>query len=146
MVLWRISRHQELSGVGGLRAGGRWHYPGQPVVYLADSPAGALLEVCVHTAANDVPPAFTLLRVEGPEVDVRFVTDDELPEDWRERIEITRGLGTKWLQEGESVLLRVPSAIVPRTVNYLLNPLHPEAIMFRITDAVQYPFDIRIKK
>jgi len=146
VVLWRISRHQELSGVGGLRAGGRWHYPGQPVVYLADSPAGALLEVCVHTAANDVPPAFTLLRVEGPEVDVRFVTDDELPEDWRERIEITRGLGTKWLQEGESVLLRVPSAIVPRTVNYLLNPLHPEAIMFRITDAVQYPFDIRIKK
>jgi RES domain-containing protein len=66
MVLWRISRHRELTGAGGLKVHGRWHYAGQPVVYRAGSPSAALLEVCVHTSANDVPPEFTLLRFEGP--------------------------------------------------------------------------------
>jgi RES domain-containing protein len=61
MVLWRISRHRDLDGLGGLRAPGGWHERGLPVVYLAETPAGALLEVCVHTAANDVPPSYTLL-------------------------------------------------------------------------------------
>jgi RES domain-containing protein len=56
MILWRISRHRDLSGAGGMRAAGRWHEAGRPVVYLAESPAAALLEVCVHTSANDVPP------------------------------------------------------------------------------------------
>ncbi len=67
MVIWRISRHRDLAGVWGLRAAGRWHYAGQPVVYMSESPAAALLEVCVHTAANDIPPEITLLKVEGPD-------------------------------------------------------------------------------
>jgi len=46
---------------------------------LAGSPSAALLEVCVHTSANDVPPEFTLLRIEGPDVTVSAITLDELP-------------------------------------------------------------------
>ena len=71
MVLWRISRHRDLSGMGGLKAAGRWHYGGHAIVYLTDTPASALLEVCVHTSANDAPPEFTLLKVEGPDVGSR---------------------------------------------------------------------------
>ena len=82
MVLWRISRHRDLSGIGGLRAAGRWHYAGQPVVYLSENPASALLEVCVHTAANDVPPDFTLLRIDGPELKIPAVKEPTLPNDW----------------------------------------------------------------
>ena len=146
MVLWRISRHKDLNGIGGLKAGGRWHHPGHPVVYLAESPAGALLEVCVHTAANDVPPDFTLLRIEGPDLEFRSVPDTDLPPDWPMRFEITRSLGTAWLEKRETALLRVPSAIIPQTANLLLNPLHPDARLFRITEALLYPFDVRIKK
>jgi RES domain-containing protein len=146
MVLWRISRHKDLNGIGGLKAGGRWHHPGHPVVYLAESPAGALLEVCVHTAANDVPPEFTLLRIEGPDLEIRSIPDTDLPPDWPTRFEITRSFGTAWLEQRESGLLRVPSAIVPQTANFLLNPLHPGANQFRITEALQYPFDARLKK
>jgi|SRR5271157_4203525 len=146
MVLWRISRNRNLNGVGGLRAGGRWNHPGHPIVYLADSPAGALLEVCVHTAANDVPPDFILLRIEGPDLKVPFIAADELPKEWRAKIETTRDLGTRWLQKRESVLCRVPSALVPQTANYLFNPLHPDAQTFQIVEALVYPFDTRIKK
>lgn len=146
MVLWRISRHRDLRGMGGLRADGRWHYAGQPVVYLSESPSAALLEICVHTAANDVPPEFTLLRIEGQEVKVAPVAGEKLPKNWRDKAEATREIGTQWLRARESVLLRVPSAIVPETANFLFNPLHPDAKKFRVTEALRCPFDARIKK
>ncbi|MGB7191164.1 MAG: RES family NAD+ phosphorylase [Acidobacteriaceae bacterium] len=146
MTIWRISRHKDLRGVGGLRADGRWHYAGQPVVYLSESPSAALLEVCVHTAANDVPPEFTLLRIEGPDGKVASVAAEKLPKNWRAQQDATRDAGTRWLRAKESALLRVPSAIVPETTNFLFNPLHPDAKKFRVTEALRCPFDARIKK
>jgi RES domain-containing protein len=145
MILWRISRHRDLSGAGGLKASGRWHYAGQSVVYLAGSPAAALLEVCVHASANDVPPEFTLLKIEGPDHEVLVIRTDGLPPDWRMRLEATRDLGTAWLRGKEGVLLQVPSAIVPETANFLFNPMHIDAAKFRIAEAIGYPFDIRLK-
>jgi len=146
MVLWRISRHRDLSGTGGLRAGGRWHLAGQPVVYLSENPAAALLEVCVHTAANDVPPEFTLLKVVGPEVEVALIEEASLPQSWQSRFDITRRLGTDWLQRRETILLKLPSAIVPHTWNFLFNQQHPDAGRFAIAEALRYPFDSRIKE
>jgi RES domain-containing protein len=146
MMLWRISRFIDLKGIGGLRSSGRWHEAGLPVVYLAESPAGALIEVCVHTSSNDVPPTYALLQVEGPDLECSSILLESLPPDWAMKPEITRKLGDKWLQEKASVLLRVPSAIVPQTCNYVFNPLHPDASQFTIVQTYTYPFDMRIKQ
>lgn len=35
--------------------------------------------------------------------------------------------GTAWLRGGRAALLRVPSVIVPREPNYVVNPKHPDA-------------------
>jgi RES domain-containing protein len=145
VLLWRISRHRDLGGAGGLRASGRWHHRGQTVVYLSENPASALLEVCVHTAANDIPPAYTLLRVEGPDITPDAIAVGDLPQDWQTRLDATRQLGTDWLRSNHAVLLRVPSAIVPHTTNLLFNPLHSDAKAFQIAEALNYPFDLRIK-
>jgi RES domain-containing protein len=146
MTLWGISRHPDLRGAGGLKVPGRWHHAGKPIVYLAQSPAAALLEVCVHTCANDVPPEFMLLKIEGPEQKVSIITLDDLPKNWRFRPEVTRDLGTSWLRKKETLLLEIPSAIVPETANFLFNPIHPDAKKFRITGTFSYPFDARLKK
>jgi RES domain-containing protein len=146
VVLCRISLYEDLRGGGGLHLDGRWHTAGNRVVYLGESPSAVLLEVCVHTAANDVPASFKLLRVEGPDVEVASLPDGALPQDWVERSELTQRLGTAWLVGGSGVLLRVPSAIVPYTWNFLFNPLHPLAREFGIVEAIDYPFDMRIKR
>ena len=86
------------------------------------------------------------MKIEGPDPKVSVITLDDLPENWRSRLEVTRDLGTGWLQKKESVLLQIPSAIVPETENFLFNPLHPEAKKFRIAEAFSYPFDARLKK
>ena len=145
MVLWRISRHVDLSGRGGLTIAGRWHHAGAPVVYLAETPSGALIEVCAHTSANDIPPSFTLLKVVGPDLPFDEIELASLDQGWASRVEITRDLGSEWLKRGSSALLRVPSALVPESANYLLNPLHKDAGLFRIEKSYQYPFDARLK-
>jgi RES domain-containing protein len=145
MVLWRISRHRDLSGAGGLKASGRWHHAGLPIVYLASSPSAALLEVCVHTSANDIPPEFMLLKIDGPDVKALTIKPEDLPPDWTTRLEVTRDFGTAWLRKKSGLLLRLPSAIVPETANFLFNPIHADAARFRIAGIFEYPFDIRLK-
>jgi RES domain-containing protein len=146
MVLWRISRHRDLDGLGGLRAPGRWHERGFPVVYLAETPAGALLEVCVHTSANDIPPNYTLLEITVPTgISVETLDVNTLLPDWLKDLEETRAVGTEWLRSTRSALLRVPSVIVPATFNVLLNPGHPESKTIGISRMIEYPFDIRLK-
>ena len=146
MILWRVSRFRDLKGAGGLKASGRWHTAGQPIVYLAETPAGAVLEVCVHTASNNIPPSITLLEIEGPDVPVPSVQPEELQGDWIKDVDVSRPIGDKWLAEGSAVLLRVPSVIVPCTFNVLFNPAHPQAGEFEITHVHVYPFDVRLKK
>jgi RES domain-containing protein len=54
-------------------------------------------------------------------------------------------LGTAWIQNNESASLRIPSVIVPETVNFLFNPSHKLAARYRITDVFSSPFDLRLK-
>ena len=103
-------------------------------MYLAETPAASLLEVCVHTSAADAPPAFTLLKIKGPDLEVPSITIDRLPKGWQTQLEVTRDLGTAWLKRNESVLLRVPSRDCARDgPNFLFNPSAvKQAAKFRI--------------
>jgi RES domain-containing protein len=145
MILWRISQFHDLSGRGTMNTFGRWHVLGTRMVYTADCPATALLEICAHTSADDLPPTFTLLKIEGPDTSVNEVEPNVLPTDWAAQMTVTQGIGGKWLEEQRSALLRVPSVLVPETWNFLLNPAHPDAPLFRIEHSYEYPFDLRLK-
>jgi RES domain-containing protein len=115
------------------------------MVYMADSAAGALLEICAHTPAENVPKSFTLLKITGPDLSFEEVVLTGLPADWVSVPETTQQIGAEWLRNRRSALLQVPSALVPETANYLLNPLHPDASGFQIERIYEYPFDLRLK-
>ncbi len=147
MRLWRISNHASLSGDGGLYASGRWHLRGRRVVYLADHPASALVEVMVHLEIDpeDLPIHYQLLGIEVPDdVAVTALAESELPDGWRQQIAVTRARGDEWLRAGATALLRLPSAIVPESANYLLNPAHADAARISIASALRAPFDPRL--
>jgi len=149
MMLWRISRHSTLDGPGGLLASARWHTRGRPVVYLAESPAGALLEVLVHLelTPDSLPSHYVLLKAEAPdEISVRTLGPTDLSGDWVGDVILTRTIGDEWLASRSTVLLRVPSASVPETFNVLLNPEHPDASRLQVLWHEQYPWDTRLLK
>lgn len=120
------------------------------MVYLSDSPAGALLERLVHLevdSVDDLPPDYLLLQVTVPsEVRVRSYDLSNLPKSWQQRVRVTRAVGNAWLRSGETALLKVPSALVPQTHNYLLNPEHNHARRVRIVGINRHPFDTRLVK
>jgi RES domain-containing protein len=147
-TLWRISGYPDLSGEGGLGASGRWHTEGRLNVYLADCPAGALLERIVHMTdmVEDaiLPRFYQLLQIAVPdELAIKSLTV-LAPTDWREQPEFTRSIGDAWLASQETALARVPSAIAPHTWNYLLNPAHPDARQVRVAEVIKERFDNRL--
>jgi hypothetical protein len=137
MVLWRISNYADLRGMGGLRAPGRWHYAG-------------LLEILVDmeiAGVGQLPDRYQLLRVEvRDDVPVAEIAGADVPDDWRQNLDWSRGVGTEWLQTETSAVLKVPSAVVPFAHNFLFNPAHPAADAVQIVDALHVKHDDRILK
>lgn len=147
MLLWRISNHPTLDGRGGLEASARWHTQGRPVVYLAESVAGALLEVLVHLELSPVrlPGSYRLLKAEAPDdLSIQELSANDLNENWIPDETRTRTLGDEWLASKRTLLLRVPSAVAPETFNVLLNSAHEEARQLRIISHREYPWDLRL--
>ena len=147
MKLWRISNYDDLKGSGGLIAPGRWHNRGIPVVYLAESPALAMLEILVNfeLELDEIPSNYQLLDIESGETTcISTLSDKSLPVDWASNVDLTRAIGDEWLSSLKSPLLRVPSAIVPHSYNYLLNPRHEAASQVKIIRAQLHPFDRRL--
>jgi len=66
MFLWRISKFADLSGKGGELVSGRWHNKGHPIVYCADHPSTALLEMIVHMNPANIPESYQLLEDRMP--------------------------------------------------------------------------------
>jgi len=149
VFLWRISNHPSLAGEGALRPPGRWHSRGRRVVYCAQSPAAALLEILVHfeIEIRHLPVRYRLLKIEAPDdVNVERVSVDQLPADWPDKTEVTRALGDSWLTSVSAALLTVPSAIVPETSNVLLNPAHQDAKRIVIVHVGEHAIDPRLLK
>jgi RES domain-containing protein len=147
VILWRVSNYQTLDGVGGLYVSGRWHTKGHPVVYCTLNPATALLETLVHIEidSEDRPERFQVLRIEGPDtLLIEEIEANALRSNWAEDIASTQNLGDGWLSERRSLLLKVPSLLVPETWNVLVNPQHAEANLLKITVTYEHAFDARL--
>jgi RES domain-containing protein len=146
--IWRVSNHANLAGLGGLRAAGRWHTAGQPIVYCAHSPAAALLEILAHQylSVAGAPERYQYLEIEVPDdVVPERLPESELPVDWRNDLSITRSYGTGWLLSQASALLEVPSVPAPLSYNVLINPAHPDAAKLQIVSVRQVPLDPRLR-
>ena len=144
MRLWRISNFADLSGEGGLLIEGRWHFRGTPVVYCTDHPSTALLEILVHATRYTVPDYYQLLEIEAPD-DIE-ASVPAIPADWEQDIDQTRRIGARFIADGISALMNVPSVIMPKARNFLLNPSHADARRIRIVEIYRYPFDSRLIK
>jgi RES domain-containing protein len=148
VVLWRISNHADLAGIGGLKASARWHTRGHRIVYLSATPSSALLEILVHLEIDrdHLPRFYKLLEVHVPDdVKIERVEDwATLAKGWKNKQSTTRTLGDQWLERKSSALLQVPSAIVPHTYNFLLNPLHGDAARIVVASVSRQPFDRRL--
>ena len=79
-----------------------------------------------------------LVRIEVPDTPP-FEKVDSLPADEKAFHQI----GDEWLQHGSAAVLRVPSVLLPRQWNLLLNPEHPLFAAIRVVDQSPFASDSR---
>lgn len=151
-TIWRLVKakyaQSAFSGYGARLHAGRWHRKGLSMVYLAESPALALLEKLVHVNGSEELTGFDWsvvpARIEAHHLE--RIASEELPPDWDAWPwpASTQALGTRWFLQRGSVALEVPSAVVPRQHNYLLNPTHSRFDELDIGEPDPFPIDPRL--
>jgi RES domain-containing protein len=149
VILWRLSTHLELDGAGGLRAPGRWHSEGRPIVYCSPNPAASLVETLVHMEidSEDLPDVLQYLEIEAPDgISLEKIDVGALGRNWQTNPEVTRRAGDEWLRAARTALLRVPSVVVPATWNTLMNPRHADSRRVRVVRVHRHGMDRRLAR
>ncbi len=126
-------------------ASGRWHTRGRALLYASEHPAAALSEFLVHLDRALLPASFKLLELEVPDsTQVETLSQGKLPSDWTANLLATRELGNLWLHQNRSLVLKVPSVILPESWNYLVNCRHPDIGNLRLIRHLSVPLDQRL--
>ena len=151
MQVWRVcsKKYQRFDGVGARLYGGRWNTPGIAVVYASASLALAALELFVHVDADLMPSDLVAVKADIPEnLEPVTVKAESLPKKWRRypAPDALKTIGTAWAARGSSVILAVPSAIIPEENNYLLNPAHRDFKRIHLNKPIPFHLDPRMWK
>jgi RES domain-containing protein len=150
MIVYRIAKTKhihDLSGSGAREYGGRWNDKGISVVYTSESRALATVEYLVHVPLSIVPGHISIASIKIPDrIRPKEISVSDLPANWRDYPPPSElaTLGTRWALANETLLLRVPSAVVEREFNILINPSHREMKHIVISQVEEYKFDTRL--
>ncbi len=149
MIVYRIT-HKKFSDK--LIASGienRWNTSGQLIIYCSSNKALACLENLVHTNAEILGSnLYICMEILIPETaKPTVIALKDLPENFTgERLKnTTQAIGTRWYTAGETLLLQVPSAIIPSENNFLINTLHDDFRKVKITGRESFNFDRRLR-
>jgi len=132
VIVYRIAQRpyiEDLSGTGAFLYGGRWNLKGVHALYTASSMSLAYLEFLVHQFERDTWPGdmyISEIEIKSSQK-INSLSPEKLPVNWKD---------LKYHGETQQVCqqyfstgimgISVPSVIVPREFNIILNPLHPE--------------------
>lgn len=152
MLVYRITQTKFANTLFAPGFAGRWNSENEKVIYTAGSASLSCLEVLAHktgAALNSGRFSMAMIQLD----DDITITEIKLPQlqklntNWFKVLHypITQKLGNQWLAEMKSAILKVPSAIVDREYNYLLNPAHPDFFKIKVLDVTAFNFDSRLK-
>jgi RES domain-containing protein len=143
MRVWRLVKPESLKQHEKQEKhdpGGRWNSAGTTMIYAASSLALAALEVYVNLPhrlrRSGLFPPFTAFGFDVPD-DLILVSG--VPDDGD-----CKRAGDAWLLSARSPALQVPSAVIPRETNVLMNPDHPDFEKIRLLVQEPFEFDDRM--
>lgn len=147
-VIYRVGhkRHDLTDPSGSERTTGRWHGPGQRVLYFSSSLALCILELKVNEISfRDLRRDYHFLRAE---VDLSGKSCERTPSHlyksgWAHARRPTQEFGSVWFSETRSLFLEVRSAVLPES-NYVVNAAHPDFARMRFSKAEPLPLDSRL--
>ncbi len=153
MRIYRITPEPYLENYYGPGAshkdGARWNRAGQPVLYFAQSPATALLEMANYLPSPRLVPDNYRLGIYGlpDSLPTHIFPESLLPDDWAEfpYSPSTQAIGGDWLDNGKEVAFIVPSAAVPQGLEKIVvvNPNHEDCSQIQLIDSTSELYNKR---
>lgn len=150
MRIYRIAKSvyiEDLSGEGARLYGGRWNWVGDPMIYFSKHLSLCLLEILVHVDYGQLPKDYSYLEVEIPDSSIKTVQSLEfINPKWRneEAVSQLQMIGSDWLKKQESLALLVPSSVLQKEYNILVNPMHKDFKKLKLIEIAQMDFDPRL--
>ena len=136
-------------GEGARLYGGRWNSRGTRIIYTVGSLSLAALEMLVHFNNEEILLSYSFAAAEFDESLILPVEEfGTLPENWSNSplpLDIQR-IGDQWAQSRTSVVLKVPTSVLPVEFNYLINIEHPEFSKVNRGKPQTFTFDERLYK
>lgn len=130
MEVFRISKHTHAIRLSASGSANRWNLKGQYILYTGSSRSLASLELVVHRGAIEPLTSYKVMVISLSDEDylVRQISSKELPANWRTvaGYSTLQRMGSSWYTTQETLVLKVPSAIIPYEYNYLINTEHPD--------------------
>jgi len=127
---------------------GRWNSKGIFVIYTSNSRALASLENLVHRSGEGLNSLFATMIIDIPdELKIKEITQKKLPGNWfkYENYSSCQEIGDDWINEAKYPILKVPSSIIKKESNYLINPNHEDFNKIKIVKTEKFEFDPRLK-
>lgn len=149
--LWRLDTamhaHSWDSGIGALRAGGRWNPIGFAVVYCSVDPATTILESAVHkgfNALDTVPHILTCARLNA--LDKLFVLNrEDVPNaNWLRPGTPSQGqqqFGKQLVEQRPFVA--IPSVVSEKSWNIIFNPTTAKGL-YSLVEQTRFSLDTRL--
>ncbi len=150
MIVHRISNagfSDDISGTGAKINGSRWNSKGIPVLYTSQFISLAVLEMLVNTNFKDYAIALDLMYINFPDGQSSTSIDlKNLKNNWKDDFEYTRYIGDEFFKQKQSLILKVPSAVIQEEYNYLANPLHEDFKKVKLVKTKSFWPDERLFK
>ncbi len=150
MIVYRIAKTKhihDLSGSGARSYGGRWNDKGIAVIYASESRALATVEYLVHVPLSIVPSHISITSIKIPDrIRPKEISVSDSPANWRDYpppSELATP-GTHWALTNDTLLLRVPSAVVEQEFNILINPSHRDMRQVTISQTEEHKLEGRL--
>lgn len=130
MEVFKICREVYASELKASGISNRWNLRGQNVIYTASSISLATLELVVRR--NSITPLnnykVMVISIEDDDSLITQVHLNELTENWRTLAAYSnlQEKGSKWYTTQRTLILKVPSAVIPYENNYVINTEHPD--------------------
>jgi RES domain-containing protein len=148
MVVFRIVHERWAVSLKSPGVAGRWNQKGSFVIYASASRSLACLENLVHRSYSDLLKPFRCMVIEIPtRVTIETARLGEWNGNWFDshNLPFFQNIGEKWLRENQTCVLQVPSAIIPKEFNFVLNTEHADFKNIRILNTEVFAFDARFK-
>jgi RES domain-containing protein len=148
MIVFRITTIKYADRIQASGVSARWNKAGQKVIYTSESRSLACLENIVHRSTERLEGIYKTLVIDIPDhLKINTMEEKSLPIGWNniDQYHICQAIGSKWFSSGETAILKVPSVLVPRENNFILNTLHPDFKSIRLTGTEEFYFDSRFR-